>query len=237
MVTNTGEMRRVSVGAGGLAVLLAAAVGTGCGVHRDPLTAVPDEPAPAETPRSEVPPEGKQVFFDDFDSGDMPRWEPFAGHWERSEPDQEIRGYAARPREFALTLAGPTAWSNYQLDAEVTIRDDRPGQVGVVARAQRSHHYFELVVGRDKGGRSWSIRQRVDHRWTVLASGPLSSNAILVESTSGPYPVDAASVKLRYGAADQPRRLALHRRGHGARSKGRPRTTASKPLLRRRGRS
>jgi fibronectin type 3 domain-containing protein len=173
MVTSTGETRRTLVGTGGLVLFLAAAVGAGCGVNRDPLTAVADEPAPVETPRSEVPPEGKQVFFDDFDSGDMPRWEPFAGHWEGSEPDREIRAYAARPREFALTLAGPTAWSNYQLDAEVTIRDDRPGQVGVVARAQRSHHYFELVLGRDKGGRGWSIRQRVDHRWTVLASGPL----------------------------------------------------------------
>ena len=43
-----------------------------------------------------------------------------------------------------------------------------------MARAQRSHHYFELVLGRNEQGRSraGSSASAVEHRWTTLATGP-----------------------------------------------------------------
>ena len=96
------------------------------------------------------------------------------GTWGLQERGDGARSYAAEPRKFALSVAGRTSWHDYRIDAKVTIEDDRFGQVGVVARAQWSHNYYELLLGRDdRGVKSWFIRQRDQHTWTTLASGPV----------------------------------------------------------------
>jgi hypothetical protein len=132
--------------------------------------------APGGPPGPGLPPEGERVFFEDFQVGEAPRWEPVAGRWDVVDPmpGAPAREYAPDSRELALSLAGANSWSDYQVTARLLIEDDRAGDVGVIARAQRSHHYFELVLGRTgKGVKSWFIRQRVDHSFTILASGPV----------------------------------------------------------------
>ena len=115
-----------------------------------------------------------EVFFEDFQDRSLRRWDPMAGPWGVLESAGDLREYGAEPGVFGLTLAGPTSWKDYQIDARVTIVDDRTGAVGIVGRAERTHHYFELVLGRDLDGKkSWSLRQRTFHAFTTLASGPL----------------------------------------------------------------
>jgi hypothetical protein len=156
-----GFINRSSVFREGLSVIALYTIGTGLVVGcttRIPLEATPAAPQHA-------------VFFDDFQTGSTPKWDALEGQWELREGDSGLE-YGAEPRRYALTLAGPTSWKDYQIQATVRIQDDRYGAVGVVAHAERSHHYFEFVIGKNKDGiKSWFIRQRKNHSWNVLAVG------------------------------------------------------------------
>jgi hypothetical protein len=57
----------------------------------------------------------------------------------------------------------------------------------------------------------WSCEDRIFPPRLVGGHGrqKICSNAVLLASTSGSYPVDAASVKLLYGSADQPNGFAV----------------------------
>ena len=116
-------------------------------------------------------PAGEQMFFfDNFQNG-LPSWEPMAGNWDVSQSGSSTQ-YTAVRREYALSYAGNPNWSNYRVNAQVIIDDDRQGQVGIVGRGDSDHYYYELVLGRSpQGQKSWAIRQRQAHRWTTLATG------------------------------------------------------------------
>jgi hypothetical protein len=74
---------------------------------------------------------------------------------------------------YALTYAGNPNRGDYAVKARLTFSDDRKGPVGVVGRGDSDHYYFELVLGRDdRGHKTWSLRERLGHRWNTLASGP-----------------------------------------------------------------
>jgi hypothetical protein len=144
--------------------IVAAAVASlfyGCGT-RPPLS--PEAPASGA---------GAPAFFEGFDGAETPQWESLVGEWSL-RGDGGAGQYAARPRQYALTVAGDTMWTSYQVEAQVTVHDDRDGQVGLAGRVQGSHYYYELLLGRDdQGVRSWFIRQQRNHVWVTLASGPL----------------------------------------------------------------
>jgi hypothetical protein len=115
-------------------------------------------------------PDGTRVFFDDFTDGEA-QWEATVGEWDLR--DTGTTAYGARARQYALTIAGNTMWRDYQLQARVTIHDDRAGQAGVAGRVQGPHYYYEFLLGRDDAGvKSWFIRQQRNHVWVTLASGP-----------------------------------------------------------------
>jgi hypothetical protein len=137
-----------------------AAAGSGCRNNDSRVS----EPPPAEGP----------AFFDDFTDGDRGQWEAIAGEWEFRQATP-LAEYGARGRQYALTVAGNTMWKDYQVDARVTVYDDRGGDVGVAGRVQGSHFYYELLLGRDeRGHKRWSIRQQRRHAWDTLASGPIA---------------------------------------------------------------
>jgi hypothetical protein len=126
---------------------------------------------PAAPPWAENMPASERLhFFDNFENG-LPAWEPMAGEWDVTTSGDSTQYWASR-REYALSYAGNPNWSDYRVSAQVTIDDDRRGEVGVVGRGDSDHYYFELVLGRKAQGKSWSIRQRRAHRWTTLATGP-----------------------------------------------------------------
>ena len=167
-------MIRNRVGVWGLSVAL---VLSGCGGVKEgsrnhPAAEVAPEVAPAsESPV--VPPGERMVFFDDFREGGAPKWEPMAGEWDLTQNDATVAGYGSMSKGYALAYAGNPNWSNYSISARVNIVDDRQGPVGLVGRGDSDHYYFELVLGRnEKGEKTWSIRERLSHRWNTLATGP-----------------------------------------------------------------
>ena len=114
------------------------------------------------------------VFFDDFQDQVAERWDTMEGQWTIEDRGGSLRAFAPQPREFGLAVAGRTGWRDYRVDADVTIQDDRFGLVGLAGHVQWTHHYYELLIGRDPAGnKSWFIRQRMNHKWTTLASGPV----------------------------------------------------------------
>jgi Domain of unknown function (DUF1929) len=151
-----------------------------CGCDRPPISGdgnAGGEPTPAPSippaMAERVPPGDRIVFFDGFEDPQVPQWEPMVGDWDVSARGDGLGGYTAVSRGYALTYAGSPNWSNYRVSAQVTIDDDRQGQVGIVGRGDTDHYYFELVLGRNpKGERTWALRERLQHRWNTLASGP-----------------------------------------------------------------
>src|SRR5205814_10328341 len=147
----------------GIAVagLLASCLAASCR-NAAPLGAPPSAPAGTT--------EMRRVFFDDFKRGDS-LWEPAIGQWSIGEAGG-LSTYSSKPREYALAMAGAANWADYRVDATVTIHDDRSGQVGVAARVQSEHYYYELLLGRDeKGVKTWLIRAQRRHTWTTIPSG------------------------------------------------------------------
>jgi hypothetical protein len=163
----------IRTGAGVLGLSLALAL-SGCGGtrerprHEAPATEVTPAPEGMAMPAGE-----KLVFSDDFREAGAPKWEPIVGDWDLTQDDVAIAGYGSTAKGYGLTYAGNPNWSNYSVNARVTILDDRQGPVGLVGRGETDHFYFELVLGRDeKGAKTWSIRERLLHHWNILATGP-----------------------------------------------------------------
>ncbi len=180
--------------------LFVAAAGLACA---DRAPAPPTlAPGPAVSVPAAAAEAAPRIFFDDFNDGDA-AWEGMAGEFELSD----AADYVAPHRAFALTFAGAAFWRNYSVTGRVTLESDRHGQVGIVGRGQSEHHYVELVIGRGpEGGKAWWIRQRQEHEWTTLASGPFD------------YPVGTAVV------------LALTFKGDRAEASAGPSPEALRPL-------
>ncbi|MDP9002282.1 MAG: hypothetical protein M3O46_19495, partial [Myxococcota bacterium] len=132
--------------------------------------AAPEPPPPATTPAGSADP--SRMFFDDFVDGDLRQWEPTVGEWLLVDAASS-KQYAGKPSAYGLTVAGGPMWTDYQVEARVTIHDDRGGPVGVAGRVQGGHYYYELILGRDDhGNKTWSIRRQRNHTWVTLATGP-----------------------------------------------------------------
>ena len=152
-------------------LLLGAAAGcTGDGSDLMERASAPNAPAaPAWT--ASMPAGERMFFFDNFQNG-LPSWEPMAGEWDVTQRGSSTE-YTAVRREYALSYAGNPNWSDFRVNAQVIIDDDRQGQVGIVGRGDSDHYYYELVLGRSpQGQKSWAIRQRTAHKWTTLGTGP-----------------------------------------------------------------
>ncbi|HEY0707414.1 MAG TPA: galactose oxidase early set domain-containing protein, partial [Polyangia bacterium] len=150
------------------ALVAATLVLTSC--EHEPLS-VPDAVVPQNTPTT------ARLFADDFSAAGAPRWEPLLGQWQLfKDPGRANHGeYVPMPRQYGLSVAGDGMWTDYRVQARVTITNDRSGPVGVAARVHGPHYYYELVLGPDpKGVRSWFIRQQRNHSWITLASGPFN---------------------------------------------------------------
>jgi hypothetical protein len=150
-----------------LAPLLLATAFAGCADDRG-LSAPGAPEAPAAAPEK-----GNRLFFDDFQTGEpMAKWTPFAGEWDIQDLSAQDKEYKAPLQILSQTVAGNLYWTDYQVEAKVTIEDDA-GKVGLLGRVQDTHYYYEFLLGRDgEGGeRSWFIRRRYSHTWETLASG------------------------------------------------------------------
>lgn len=115
----------------------------------------------------------RRLFTDDFQTGSLDQWTPYVGSWniERAPDTSNGNGYTAPEKDENQSIAGSLRWTDYHVQARVTVRDDA-GRVGLLARVADTHHYYEYLMGRDDvGERGWSIRRRVDHDWATLASG------------------------------------------------------------------
>lgn len=118
--------------------------------------------------------EDVRLFSEDFQSGEALQWTPYAGSWDVQQTAGLSKQYAAPSKILNQSIAGSYRWTDYQVEARVTLRDDA-GKVGLLGRVGGTHHYYELLLGRNgaEGKRSWFIRRRTDHVWDTLASGEL----------------------------------------------------------------
>src|SRR3954469_11521796 len=117
------------------------------------------------------PQPGDRLFFDDFETRGSALWEPMVGSWSAHTMGGATTGYGPDHSTLSLTLAGSEQWTDYDVQAQVVLEDD-VGKIGLLARVQSDHHYYELLLGKDEAGqRSWFIRRRNDHDWKTLASG------------------------------------------------------------------
>ena len=139
-------------------------VGMGAWGCAPPLDTMPPVPEPGI---SDVP-----LFADDFQSGEPRQWTPFSGEWGVKDMPTATREYLGEQATMNLSVAGSFRWTDYHVQARVMLLEGA-GSVGVLGRVQGTHHYYELLLGPTgaEGVRSWSIRRRVNHVWTTLASG------------------------------------------------------------------
>ena len=150
----------------GVLALGIALAGSGCKDGSDLVSA----PRPADSPNTDSP---GSLFFDDFEDGQLPKWEPTEGLWDLRSARDDGQEYGSKRKDYALSVAGAANWTDYTVEAQVTIHDDRHGPAGLAGRLQSSHFHYELLLGRGDGGaKSWLLRQRLRHGWTTLASGP-----------------------------------------------------------------
>ncbi len=198
-------------------VCLSVALGlAGCSDGRDLLTrpAAPAGPGHGEG-------QSQRLFFDDFESGEMALWEPAQGQWDLRQRSVAGTGagdnwqeYGTRRVDYGLTMAGDPNWTDYTVQAQVIIHDDRQGQVGLAGRLQGSHFHYELLLGRvASGARSWFLRQRLRHAGPPWPSGPTTTSWARPRSSAWPSGEAPRSIGLarRRPVVRQPGR----RRGHG----------------------
>ncbi|MBC8133870.1 MAG: hypothetical protein H7X95_12875, partial [Deltaproteobacteria bacterium] len=150
--------------------MLAAVSAIGCDTGLDPVVGGGNPGQPSVT--------HARLFADDFETGVPRQWTPFAGTWDVRDMSASRREYLAPEQILNQTVAGSFRWTDYRVQARVTMQDDA-GKVGLLGRLEGTHHYYEFLLGRadatagdtNPGARGWFIRKRVDHTWTTLASG------------------------------------------------------------------
>jgi hypothetical protein len=119
-------------------------------------------------------------FSDDFSAdavgGPASGWTVVSGKWSVCQVGS-AHAYCQPTTGRAVSLVGPTTWTDYTVDALVTDPNTSLGSVAIAGRATTQTSYYQFALGPQPGGSTpyWFIGKIVGSRYTILASGPLSA--------------------------------------------------------------
>lgn len=124
---------------------------------------------------SSTPAPGTQLFFDDFEDGDMSGWTSGSGSWAVCQPPPHSRELCASSSTENIALAGDAAWRDYSVQAyAVGGGSAANGGVVLLARASDSSHFYQFEL---KYGSQWAIWKNNGGTWSEIASGPFTWSA------------------------------------------------------------
>jgi hypothetical protein len=117
------------------------------------------------------------LFRDNFKSGNASGWTIVRGQWSVEGPDAQKRHYFVKhdPGGDGLALAGKTKWSNYSVQAWVSLAD-LDGGVALLGRVQDEENYYQLELKRQPGTGQpywWLWVKTRDASYRLLHQGPL----------------------------------------------------------------
>ena len=116
-------------------------------------------------------------------------------------------------------MAGDPNWTDYTVQSQVTIHDDRQGQVGLAGRLQSTHFHYELLLGRGTGGGAQLVPAPAPAPWLDHPGlGPVRLPAGHAADRAPGLPGQAArgvGLARRRPVVRQPGRRRGHRSDHG----------------------
>jgi pectate lyase len=113
------------------------------------------------------------AFSDNFEDGNANGWTAPRGQWQVCQQPGHSLAFCVTPTDgtYPISFAGNTAWTNYSVEAAVTVTGI-DGGIGLIGRAVDKNHFYMLQLKQYRRTHGWFIHRRNGTAgWTDLAFG------------------------------------------------------------------
>ncbi|WP_173219801.1 glycoside hydrolase family 2 TIM barrel-domain containing protein [Paenibacillus alba] len=125
------------------------------------------------TPDLSENPQMQPLLTDNFEDGDAQGWIASSGSWSFVMDATYAYKQSANTASEALTTTGNTAWTNYDVQADVKLKSTASGAAtGVIGRYMDNNNYYHLRLNKGEG--KLQLLKKVNGTFTELGYLPLT---------------------------------------------------------------
>lgn len=112
------------------------------------------------------------AFSDGFEDGNANGWTSPRGQWQVCQQPGRSLAFCVTPTDgtYPVSFTGSFAWTNYSVEAAVTVTGI-DGGVAIIGRASDRNHFYMLQLKQYRRTHGWFIHRRDGTRWVDIALG------------------------------------------------------------------